>query len=455
MAYVSASLLLSDYRDHACAEIYGGDGYTSLDTGEKAEIDRLIKRAERTLYLHPPVSPPHVWSHLQRRALIDLWADIDAAPNLVVNGSFNDAYGNPSADGWTLGTGWSVSSNRATGAATTASLTQTTAPLTVGTSYTITYSVTATVGTVTLLCGTTAGTARTAVIAGTTYTEVLTCAGNGGLSFLGSGGSGFSGTIDSVACVETADIPGSGTTVGMAAAGTQLNASTDVFYPTMLGKNIVVFGGGTFVPTVFLTPAALTVTPANGVASFATKAFSISSNGAFTLPVDFESPQSSTLTIMDQSGYPDVPLVEERMVTSMQAQNPDTTGYPQMAAIRWGTSDGTALQGQELVVWPYPDDHYQVALPYLAQPQCMSASTDYPMGGPEFADILLSFVLAICEEAKIGRRGDRWAEAIDKCRVAAHRDRSRHHNFIAGHMRPDAGSYSRDFNVKRLILPTS
>ena len=63
MALGSLAMTLADYRTAAIAEIgYGATAYASLDAGESAEIDRLIKRGERTFWVHPPgVSQPHVW----------------------------------------------------------------------------------------------------------------------------------------------------------------------------------------------------------------------------------------------------------------------------------------------------------------------------------------------------------------------------------------------------------
>lgn len=231
-------------------------------------------------------------------------------------------------------------------------------------------------------------------------------------------------------------------------AGT-MTASTASFYETMIGKSIVVTTVGTFTVTGYTSSTVLTVTP---TASYSTKTFSIASDGTFLLPSDFESPEVSTATFTDNAFVPDIQLVDERVVTSLRATQ-QQTGYPQFASIRWVTNDGTTSQLQEMVTWPEPDGHYPIALPFIAQPQGMSAANPYPRGGPEMADCLLSVILAVCEEAKVGQRGDRWAEATEKCQAAAQRDRARHQNFLAGAMRADAGAERRLFDMKRLVLP--
>jgi hypothetical protein len=192
----------------------------------------------------------------------------------------------------------------------------------------------------------------------------------------------------------------------------------------------------------------------SGDATCTAKTFSIASDGTFRLPSDFESPDSSTIVFTEDTAIPDIELINGKFVTALRATQ-SQTGYPQYAYIRWRESDGTAAQAQEIVVWPEPDDVYPVALPYMAQPQGMTTANPYPRGGPEMADVLLSLILAVCEEAKNGVRGDRWIEAKIKCMNAMRRDRTRHHNFIAGRMNPDAGARSQPFDVKRLITAGS
>lgn len=96
---------------------------------------------------------------------------------------------------WTKGTGWSIGSGvaTATGAIST-DLTQTSAKeLLSGHSYTITYTVTRSAGSITPKIGGTSGTARAA---SGTYTETIIAGSTQEITFSGSG---FTGTVDSVA----------------------------------------------------------------------------------------------------------------------------------------------------------------------------------------------------------------------------------------------------------------
>lgn len=233
---------------------------------------------------------------------------------------------------------------------------------------------------------------------------------------------------------------------------TTMTASAATFYETMVGKSVIVTSEGTFTITGYTSSTVVTVAESDTYAT--PRTFSIASDGTFRLPSDFDSPDSSTIgfTDSDQSGVPAIRFMNEKEITMLRAVQ-DQTGYPQFGCIRWRTSDGTASQGKELVTWPEPDQHYAVALPYMAKPQGMSVANPYPRGGSEMAEPLLSVILATCEEAKNGQRGDRYQQAVEICQSAVARDRTRHHNFIAGAMLADSGTTQRMFNVKRLVLP--
>ena len=93
--------------------------------------------------------------------------------------------------GWTAGAGWAVGSGVATGTLAATDLEQDATGMTVGNSYEATYTVKSlTAGTVQLLLGTGAGTARSSVNA---FTEAITNATDTVVRFRGAG---FTGTID-------------------------------------------------------------------------------------------------------------------------------------------------------------------------------------------------------------------------------------------------------------------
>lgn len=111
--------------------------------------------------------------------------------NLVTNGDF------ASATGWTAGAGWAIGSGVATATASSADL-STDIGAVAGRWYVVTFTVTRTAGSLTVIASGTATTTPTISASGT-YTLYILASGAG--STLIFRGSGFSGTIDNVSAV--------------------------------------------------------------------------------------------------------------------------------------------------------------------------------------------------------------------------------------------------------------
>ncbi len=161
----------------------------------------------------------------------------------VTNGTFAEYVTNggfASDTGWTKGTGWTIAAGvaTATGAISTA-LSQTSAiTLIEGYSYTITYTVTRSAGTVTPSIGGTAGTARSS---SATFTEVIVAGSTQLLAFTGAG---FTGTVDVVSV--TAWVLGTGwttdgaTAIATGAISTALSQTANTRYPLVEGQAYLV-----------------------------------------------------------------------------------------------------------------------------------------------------------------------------------------------------------------------
>lgn len=163
----------------------------------------------------------------------------DQAFDRATNGTFAEYVTNgvfSSDTGWTKGTGWTIAAGvaTATGAISTV-LSQTSAiTLIAGFTYTITYTVTQSAGTVTPSIGGTAGTARST---SATFTETIVAGASQLLAFTGAG---FTGTIDNVTV--TAWLLGTGwttdgaTSIATGAISTDLSQTANVAYPLIEGQ---------------------------------------------------------------------------------------------------------------------------------------------------------------------------------------------------------------------------
>lgn len=164
----------------------------------------------------------------------------------VTNGAF------ASDTGWTKGTGWTIAAGvaTATGAISTV-LSQTSAiTLIEGVTYTITYDVTRTAGSVTPSIGGTAGTARSS---SATFKETIVAGSTQILAFTGAG---FSGTVDNVTV--TAWGLGTGWTTDGATAIATGAISTNLTQTALSTTPLV--SGQTYLVTFTATRAAGSIT---------------------------------------------------------------------------------------------------------------------------------------------------------------------------------------------------
>lgn len=182
--------LLAGYNDFQLelARYLGSGSDPDLwTTSQISEMDKAIQEAYRYV-LYPSRIPggglPHVWSFLRQTATL---TTVAGGADVIVAGSF------ATATGWTQGTLWSIGSGVATGTAATGDLSQTTAPLTSGASYTVVFTLASvTAGSVRVVCGTSAGTTRST---NGTFTETIVANGAG---FKIEVVSAFTGTVDNV-----------------------------------------------------------------------------------------------------------------------------------------------------------------------------------------------------------------------------------------------------------------
>ena len=176
----------------------------------------------------------------------------------ITNGTFAEYVTNgafASDTGWTKGTGWAIGSGHATATTATSDLSQTSAiTLIAGYTYTITYDVTRSAGTVTPSIGGTAGTARST---NATFKETIIAGTTQILAFTGAG---FSGTIDNVTV--TAWALGTGwttdgsTAIATGAISTAISQIANPLFPIVQGQAYLV--------TYTITASAGSITPSIG-----------------------------------------------------------------------------------------------------------------------------------------------------------------------------------------------
>ena len=190
----------------------------------------------------------------------------------------------------------------------------------------------------------------------------------------------------------------SGITVGTADDnGTAtVTASAAAFYPSMISKNIVITGIGTYPIASYTSSTVVVVTGNPGTQS--TKTFSITATGDYDLPDDFGSIVGH-LTFGADTGCPPVMVCGEGQIRAMRQRDVDYTGRTQYVAVR-PKALGQTGQRFELITWPIPDADYTLSYQYNAFPDKHGdiADTEYPLGGMAHTETILESCLAVAEQ---------------------------------------------------------
>lgn len=101
----------------------------------------------------------------------------------------------------------------------------------------------------------------------------------------------------------------------------------------------------------------------------------------------------------------------------------DTLGVPWLAAIQPKVFDATVGQRYEILFWPIPDSAYILTYRYKVNPDQLTPTNLYPLGGPELADLVKASCLAVVESRLTDQAGVRHQEYIQKLIAAVGADR--------------------------------
>lgn len=92
-----------------------------------------------------------------------------------------------------------------------------------------------------------------------------------------------------------------------------------------------------------------------------------------------------------------IPIVPEPQLRQLQTQGtPNAT--PSYAAVRPKSSDGTAEQVYEITFYPTPSANAQASFRYSVTPPLLTDDNPFPLGGRQFAELMLQASIAVAEE---------------------------------------------------------
>ncbi len=120
---------------------------------------------------------------------------------------------------------------------------------------------------------------------------------------------------------------------------------------------------------------------------------------AYDLPVDFTGRLASEITFRPgvNEAYPPIRITEPGALQSKQQGNP-YSGVPYLAAVRPKAFVATTGQRWQLILYPTPDDAYELFYRYKVKPGMLDSTNIYPLGGDQHGETILESCLAIAEQ---------------------------------------------------------
>lgn len=113
-----------------------------------------------------------------------------------------------------------------------------------------------------------------------------------------------------------------------------------------------------------------------------------------------------------------IPDVQLRQMVVADAQS----GVPMYAAVRPLASDNSGPQQHEIVFYPTPDADMTLEYRYVVSPDTLSDDRQYPLGGRQYAELLLQSCLAVAEERVSGAAGVASGRYLERLAAAVNLD---------------------------------
>ncbi len=138
-------------------------------------------------------------------------------------------------------------------------------------------------------------------------------------------------------------------------------------------------------------------------------AFTVLNTGAdYELPEDFGG-LDGPLTFSSSSYLNTIEITGESTIRNAR-QRLESSGVPQLAAIRPVLHDGRFTQRYELMLWPGPSGTYTLNYKQIVVLPEITESEPFPPGGAAYGELYLAACLALAEQRISDRRGLRWEE---------------------------------------------
>lgn len=177
---------------------------------------------------------------------------------------------------------------------------------------------------------------------------------------------------------------------------------TTVFYDSMIGKTITANSLSAVITAVDSDAGTLTVATSLGSASGQT--WTMTADGTYQLPDNYAG-LDGPITFTDTTNYRPLRNRGDAWIRAAK-QLSQTASRPLEYAIRPKTSDGSAGQRWDLLLWPIPDAVYTLSFRMLVAPNSLVDGTyPYPFGYQLHGETILASCLAVAEAKENDDRG--------------------------------------------------
>lgn len=195
------------------------------------------------------------------------------------------------------------------------------------------------------------------------------------------------------------------TAAGVFGTVTTITATAASFYPSMVGREIVVTTVGTFPIASYVSATVITIASNN---PFSAKTFSVAATGDYRLPSTFGG-LDGPITFDGVFGFRPIDVVGEDRVR-IARQGAAATGVPEEGAVLAVAFTGLTEQLWDLALYPTPGALYTLKFPYHLLPNALSTTEIYPPGGPPYAELVIESCMAAAEKRFAGLGNEHQVE---------------------------------------------
>jgi hypothetical protein len=172
-----------------------------------------------------------------------------------------------------------------------------------------------------------------------------------------------------------------------------------------------------------------------------TEAFTVLNTGTtYEMPEDFGD-LDGPLTFKNDSVVGTEIDVTSELAIRRLAQTVQSTGRPRKAAVRPQIHDGRFAQRYDMLLWPEPDQKYDLEFRQVVVMPEIDATNPYPPGGALFGELYLSACLAEVDARINNNRNLRWQEFQERLAVMIEKDGATAHAETLGLGREDGGYF--------------